>query len=43
MKWNEIVDAIQDEIIEIRKKYVINNEIIRDDVFKILYGIILSN
>lgn len=36
MKWNEIVDAIQDEIIEIRKKYVINNEIIRDDVFKIL-------
>lgn len=36
MKWNEIVNAIQIEINEIRKKYVINNEIIRDDVFKIL-------
>ena len=36
MKWNEIVSAIQNEIVEIRKKYVINNDIIRDDVFGIL-------
>ena len=36
MQWNEVVNAIQDEIAEIRKKYVINNDIIRDDVFGIL-------
>ncbi len=36
MEWNEIVSAIQNEIVEIRKKYVINNDIIRDDVFGIL-------
>lgn len=36
MNWEEIVNAIQEEIGKIRKKYVINNDIIRDDVFGIL-------
>lgn len=36
MNWEEIVNAIQEEIGKIRNKYVINNDIIRDDVFGIL-------
>lgn len=36
MEWEKIVRAIQDVIIQIRKEYVINNTIIRDDVLGIL-------
>ena len=36
MEWENIVKAIQDVIIRIRMEYVINNTIIRDDVFGIL-------
>lgn len=36
MEWEKIVKAIQDVIIQIRKEYVINNTIMRDDVLGIL-------
>ena len=36
MEWTKVVEALKNVIIQVRRDYVIDNKIIRDDVFGIL-------
>lgn len=36
MDWNKIISLIPDVVDRVRKEYIVNNRIIKDDIFKIL-------